>query len=102
MSELDLHACVNFFSKVAVREDERGGLSFAAGHAVAGDWVSLRAEQDLLVVCSTAAHPMDPDPAPAAVRASVRAVDPWGPDDPSVTFRAESARALAASRAVFA
>jgi uncharacterized protein YcgI (DUF1989 family) len=102
LTELDLHACVNFFSKVQVAEDDRGGLSFTAGHAVAGDWVSLRAEQDLLLICSTAAHPMDPGPAPAAVRATVRAVEPWGPDDPSVSFRAESARALAASRAVFA
>jgi hypothetical protein len=54
------------------------------------------------VVCTTAPHPMDPASASAAVRATVTAVDPWGPDDPSVMFRAESARALAATRAVFA
>jgi uncharacterized protein len=102
LTELDLHGCVNFFSKVAVVDDGRGILTFAAGHAVSGDRVSLRAEQDLLVVCSTAAHPMDPAGTCAAVRATVTAVDPWGPDDPSVTFRAESARALAATRAVFA
>jgi len=102
LTELDLHACVNFFSKVAVADDGRGSLAFAGDHAVAGDWVSLRAEQNLLVVCSTAPHPLDPARAPAAVRATVNAVDPWGPDDPSVTFRAESARALAACRAVFA
>jgi urea carboxylase-associated protein 2 len=102
LAENDLHACVNFFSKVAVADDERGTLAFVADHAVAGDWVSLRAEQDLLVLCATAPHPMDPNWTPAAVRATVNAVDPWGPDDPSVTFRAESARALAAARAVFA
>jgi uncharacterized protein len=101
-TETDLHACVNFFSKVAVADDDRGSLSFVADHAVAGDWVSLRAEQDLLVLCSTAAHPMDPEWRPAGVRATVTAVHPWGPDDPSVTFRAESARALAAGRAVLA
>jgi hypothetical protein len=102
LSEIDLHACVNFFSKVAITEDERGSLSFVANHGVAGDWVSLRAEQDLLVVCSTAPHPMARAGAIAPVRATVTAVAPWGPDDPSVLFRAESARALAAARAVFA
>jgi urea carboxylase-associated protein 2 len=98
----DLHAGVNLFSKVAVAEDERGSLAFVPGHAVAGDWVTLRAEQDLLMVCSTAPHPLDPTWAPGAVRAEVRPADPYGPDDPSVTFRAESARALDAAKAVFA
>jgi len=102
LQAVDLHACVNFFSKVAVAQDERGSLEFVPRHAVAGDWVSLRAEQDLLVICSTAPHPMDPAWAPAPVRAVVTAVPPWDSDDPSVTFRAESARALAAARGVFA
>jgi hypothetical protein len=98
----DLHACVNLFSKVAIAGDERGTLAFVPGHAVAGDWVSLRAEQDLLLVCSTAPHPMDPAWSPGAVLAEVNPAPPYGDDDPSVTFRAESARALAAARAVFA
>jgi urea carboxylase-associated protein 2 len=98
----DLHACVNFFSKAAVADDLRGTLSFVAGHARAGDWVTLRSEQDLLVVLSTAPHPLDPAWAPGAVAASVHPAAPWEPDDPSVTFRPESARALAAARAVFA
>jgi urea carboxylase-associated protein 2 len=102
LDAVDLHACVNFFTKVAVADDERGSLTFRAGHAAAGDWARLRAEQDLLVVCSTAPHPMDPRWAPAPVRATVIPAHPQGPDDPSVLFRAESARALAASRAVFA
>jgi urea carboxylase-associated protein 2 len=98
----DLHACVNFFSKVAVADDARGSLTFVPAHAVAGDWVTLRAEQDLLVVCSTAPHPMDPMWAPGAVLAEVRPASPYGPDDPSMSFRPESARALANTRAVFA
>jgi uncharacterized protein YcgI (DUF1989 family) len=98
----DLHACANFFSKVAVGGDERGSLSFVPGHAAAGDWVTLRAEQDLLVIASTAPHPMDPAWAPGPVLAEVRPAAPYGPDDPSVTFRPESARALENARAVFA
>lgn len=94
----DLHACVNFFSKVATGDD--GSLAFVPGHATAGDWVTLRAELDLLVVLATTPHPMDEAWAPAPVMAEVRPGAPYGPDDPSVTFREESARALEAAKAV--
>jgi uncharacterized protein len=97
----DLHATVNWFVKVA--PDETGRLSFVDGHARAGDWVSLRAEQDVLVVLATAPHPLDPSAlgpatnwAPAGVRCTVSPAEPPGPDDPSRTFRPESARALEA------
>ena len=96
----DLHATVNFFSKVAPYDD--GGLAFVASHASAGDWVALRCEVDLLVVCATAPHPLDPAWAPSAVRAEVFAAPPPAPDDASFAFRDESARALAAARTVFA
>ncbi|WAL68392.1 DUF1989 domain-containing protein [Amycolatopsis cynarae] len=98
----DLHACVNFFSKAATSDDPKGSLAFVPGHAADGDWVSLRAELDLLVVLSTAPHPLDPRWAPAPVRAEVSAAPPAGEDDPSWTFRAESARALRAAREVLA
>ncbi|TVT26882.1 DUF1989 domain-containing protein [Amycolatopsis rhizosphaerae] len=98
----DLHACVNFFSKAATSGDPRGSLAFVPGHAADGDWVSLRAELDLLVVLSTSPHPLDPRWAPAAVRAEVSTAPPVGEDDPSRTFRAESARALRAAREVLA
>ena len=93
----DLHATVNWFTKVAPAGDDRGTLEYVPGHAVAGDWVTLRAEQDLLIVLSTAPHPLDPAESwrPAAVRATVATVPPPGADDPSRTHRAESARALA-------
>ena len=96
----DLHACVNFFTKVATGDD--GSLAFVPGHAAAGDWVSLRAEVDLLVVLATAPHPMDLVWSPGGVRAEVRPAPAYGPDDLSVTFRDESARALAAAKAVLA
>jgi hypothetical protein len=96
----DLHAGVNFFAKVGIGPD--GGFAYQPGHARAGDWVTLRAEQDLLLVFSTAPHPLAPAWAPGAVRATVEAGAPYGPDDPSVTFRPESARALANAQAVLA
>lgn len=96
----DLHGCVNFFAKVAIGPD--GALTHSPGHARAGDWVTLRAEQDLLVLLSTAPHPLSAVWAPGAVRAAVEQGHPYGPDDPSVTFRPESARALAATQAVHA
>lgn len=98
----DLHGCVNFFSKVAPSGDAAGSLTFVPGHCAAGDWVTLRAEQDLLVVLSTAPHPLDPAWAPGGVRGEVLPGVPYNDDDPSVTYRPESARALAAARAVFA
>ena len=91
----DLHASVNWFSKVA--PDAGGGLGFVPEHARAGDSVTLRAEQDLILVLCTERHPMDPDPSPpAGVRATVTLAGPVPATDPSWTFRPESARALAA------
>ena len=98
----DLHATVNFFSKVATSDDDAGTLTFVANHAAAGDWVALRCEVPLLFVCATAPHPLDPRWQPAAVRVEVFAGALPGPDDPSATFRDESARALAVARAVSA
>jgi urea carboxylase-associated protein 2 len=91
----DLHACVNWFTKVV--PDDR--LRFVTGHARVGDWVTLRAEQDLLIFLATAPHPLDPIDRwhPAAVRCAVSVVSPPGPDDPSRLFRAESARSLVAA-----
>jgi uncharacterized protein len=102
-SEADLHATVNLFSKAAIDVDGMAaGLTFAAEHARAGDWVTLRSEVDLLVVLSTAPHPLDPIWQPADVRIEVTPADPVAPDDPSRTFRAESARALDEAGFVFA
>ena len=102
--ERDLHGCVNFFSKVAVDDHDEGGLAFVADHSTAGDTVALRAETDLLVVLAAAMHPLDTRPtwAPAAVSLTVTPGTPWDTDDPSYTFRPESARALEATRRVLA
>lgn len=98
----DLHACVNFFSKVATSDDAAGRLALVAGHATVGDWVTLRAEQDLLLVLATSPHPLDPAWTRAGVRVEIEEAAVYGADDPSMTFRAESARAIEAARAVLA
>lgn len=92
----DLHANVNFFSKVVPTGDERGSLVYEPGYAQEGDWVTLRAEIDLLVVLATARHPLNRSTAgdPAGVRLEVAEGLPPGPDDPTRGFRAETARAL--------
>jgi uncharacterized protein len=99
-TEADLHATVNLFSKAAL--DGSAGLSFVPDHAHAGDWVTLRSEVDLLLVLSTAPHPLDQAWKPADTRIEVRPAAPVGCDDPSRTFRAESARALDQAGFVFA
>ncbi len=99
-SESDLHATVNLFSRAAL--DETAGLSFVPDHSHAGDWVTLRSELDLLLVLSTAPHPLDPLWQPADVTVSLAVAPPVTGDDPSRTFRAESARALDQAGFVFA
>ena len=98
--ERALHACVNFFSKVGIGDEQSAAMSLLAGHSAAGDWVALRTEVDLLVVCSSAPHALDRRWQPAAVRVQVTAAEPYDASDPSMTFRDESARALAAAKAV--
>ena len=93
----DLHGCVNLFSKVAI--DAGGGLHLLPQYSTAGDWVTLRADLDLLLVLSTAPHPLATTWAPAGVQIEVGEAPP---DDAPRMFRAESARALAQSALVMA
>ena len=100
----DLHQCVNFFSRVDPLGDERGTLRYVPAHAAEGDWVELRAELDVLVVLSTAPHPLDDSPewAPSGLSAEVRDAEPAGDDDPARSFRDQSARALDETRRLLA
>lgn len=97
LDERDLHAPVNFFSRVAIGEDG-SSLAFVPGHSATGDTVTLRTEQDLLLVLSTALHPMCAAETPAGVRVDVDLAAAVRSDDPSYTFRDESARALEMTR----
>ena len=53
----DLVANVNLFSKVSA--NDTGGLVFNAGSSKAGNVVDLRFDMNVLVVLSTAPHPLD-------------------------------------------
>jgi uncharacterized protein len=92
LDERDLHAPVNWFTKVT----PAARLAFVAGHTHAGDTVALRAEQDLLLVLATAPHPLNPVWAPAGCDITIEPGD-WPAEHPSRGFRAESARALDAA-----
>lgn len=98
----DLHATVNFFTRVVVGDGPEGPMTYEPDQARAGDWVGLRADQDLLVVLSTAPHPLATAYQVAGVRVEIRELATRRDDDPSMKFRDESARALLAADAVFA
>ena len=99
LGERDLAPTVNLFTKVVPSGDDRGTLRYVPGHAVTGDWVELRAELDVLVVLSTAPHPLDPRTtwAPSGLDVRIGPGHPPGADDAVHAFRPESGRALAQS-----
>lgn len=78
----DLHATVNFFSKVTA--DEEGQLRFCTDHSQLGGYVELRAEMNVLVLLNTCPHPLDPRPdyAPKSVELSISRVQAARADDP--------------------
>lgn len=92
----DLHACINFFSKVAIADDPRASLTLVPDHARAGDTVVLRADQDLLVFISTAPHPLSDGPS-GAIAVQLDAADPTDPP-----LREEAVRALELTRELIA
>jgi len=103
LGEADLHGPVNLFTKVGIADDPGASLTWVAGHSTAGDQVVLRTELDLLLVLSTAPHPLSRAAyAPAGVLVEVTVAGPTAEDDPSSSFRDESARALEMSRRVVA
>jgi uncharacterized protein YcgI (DUF1989 family) len=100
LSETDLHGCVNVFTKIAISDS--AGLSYHRGHCRAGDTLTLRTEQDLLLVAAAVPHPMAPggwNPVPVVV--SVEPTRRFAADDPAYLFREESARALEQTRKAF-
>jgi urea carboxylase-associated protein 2 len=101
----DLHANVNFFSKVAVDGD--GNLGFVPDHALPGSFVDLRAEMNVLAVLSNTPHPLAPSSKeggawePPAVRLSVRATPLPGMEDPCRLSRPENGRGFANTESLF-
>lgn len=77
----DLHATVNFFSKVTV--DDEGDLHYCPDNSPPGSYVELRAEMNVLVLLNSCPHPMDPGVGyqPKQVTLSIVRVPPPRPDD---------------------
>jgi urea carboxylase-associated protein 2 len=92
LSERDMAAAVNFFSKVVV--DGEGNMRFVTGHSKAGSHVELRAEMNVLVILNTCQHPLDPnhnyDPKP--VHLAIRKVPAPSTDDLCRMSRPENQR----------
>jgi len=88
----DLHATVNFFSKVTV--DEAGDLHFCANNSKPGSYVELRAEMNVLVLLNTCQHPLAPDReySPRPVEISIARVSPPRSNDPCRTLCNENTR----------
>jgi urea carboxylase-associated protein 2 len=92
LSERDMAAPVNFFSKVVV--DNAGRMTFVRGNSKPGAYVELRAEMNVLVILNTCQHPLDPNPAydPRRVHLSIRRVPAPAADDVCRVSRPENAR----------
>lgn len=102
LGKRDLHANVNFFSKVLA--DEAGNLHFDAGHARAGSVVDVRFDMDVLIALSTCQHPLDPRPAydPRPVLMTAWRAGPAGAEDHCRNFRPENQRAFINTERYFA
>ena len=57
LGKRDLHANLNFFSKVTA--DEAGELTYHPGFSPAGAHIDLRCEMEVLIALSSSVHPLD-------------------------------------------
>jgi len=94
LGKRDLHANVNFFSKVTADDD--GNLTFDAGHSQAGNYVDIRFDMHVLIALSTCPHPLDPGKhyEPKPVRLTAWRAGIATTDDYCRNFRGESRRAF--------
>jgi len=101
LGKRDLHANVNFFSKVIA--DAEGNLVFAPGRPT-GTFVDVRFDMDVLLAISTCPHPLDPvsayDPKPVRMAAWRAGIAPA--DDYCRNFRGENQRAFENTSRYFA
>lgn len=94
----DLAANVNWFSKLAVRDD--GGLVFDPANSRPGAQLDLRFEMETLVLLHTCPHPLDPSPTypRRPVRYQLFASAAVADDDFCRTSRPENARGFENNR----
>jgi urea carboxylase-associated protein 2 len=81
LGKRDLTPTVNFFSKVV--PDNAGNLSYVVNHSKLESTVDIRFDMNVLLVLSTAPHPLDPKAtyAPAGVKLSAYHVGDVARDD---------------------
>jgi uncharacterized protein len=101
MTPRDLHATVNFFSKVVV--DETGDMQYVAGNSSKGSYIELRAEMNVLVLLNSSPHPLNTDPAyaPSAVELSISRVATPMRNDPCRNLCPENARGFVLTELYF-
>jgi uncharacterized protein len=95
----DLVANVNFFSRVDVAAG--GGMSLHEGNSLAGAWVELRAEMNVLTILNTCAHPLGSYES-KPVHLAVRPVAPPAEDDACRLSRPENGRGFILTGRYFA
>ncbi|HEX6276433.1 MAG TPA: urea amidolyase associated protein UAAP1 [Polyangiaceae bacterium] len=102
LTKRDLHANVNFFTKVV--PDADGKLVFSKGSSRSGSSVELRADMNVLTVLSNTPHPLDPATtyAPKPVLLTLRTGRVAAPNDGCRTACPESERAFALTDRYFA
>lgn len=101
MGPRDLHATVNFFSKVVV--DEQGAMHYESNHSKPGSYVELRAEMNVLVLLNACPHPLNDEPGyqPKPVELSISRVPAPMRDDRCRTLCAENARGFVLTELYF-
>lgn len=97
LTQRDIPPCITFFAPVTVTGD--GKFAFDGGHVAAGDFVSLRAEMDLILAISNTPHPLAPAFAPVPVTLTIHDAAPAGDNDLCRTATAEAARGFASTDA---
>lgn len=90
LTQRDIPPCISFFAPVSVTGD--GKFSFDAGAVQPGDFVSLRAEMDLILAVSNTPHPLAPPVTPLPVELVIHDAAPAGDDDLCRMATAEAAR----------
>lgn len=90
LSQRDIPPCISFFAPVTVTAD--GRFSFDATAVMPDDFVSLRAEMDLILAVSNTPHPLAPKVEPAPVELIIHTAPAAGPDDLCRTATAETVR----------
>ncbi len=101
MGPRDLHATVNFFSKVVV--DDLGNMQYIGNNSAPGSYIELRAEMNVLVLLNTAPHPLNNDPeyAPKPVELGISRVPTPMRDDRCRTLCPENTRGFVMTELYF-